>query len=144
MTLNPWLTLFLLPSSKGFPKLFPVLSCESQCLVPSVIGERLPVDNWYSNQSDYRIWPVQATYLLLLGVLPWIILVEPWDFPLHQVQNMVPIIPLFHYSPLHSCTQHNSSCSHSPVFPQSTKEIFYVSMPGHPHIPVPFGPLPVI
>ena len=68
-----------------------MLFCESQCLVPSVTGEWLLVDNWYSNQSDYRICPVQATYLLLLAVLPWIILVESWDFPLHQVLNMVPL-----------------------------------------------------
>ena len=35
--------------------------------------------------SDHRIWPVQATYPLLLCVLAEVILVDSWEFPLHQV-----------------------------------------------------------
>ena len=72
-------------------------------LFPSVTEWRFSDHNWGSSQSDYRRWPVQVTYPLLLGVLAGIILVDSWEFPLHQVSTWpwyapVPPFPVVSFS----------------------------------------------
>lgn len=45
-------------SSAGFPRLNLMFVCGSMHLFPSITGWRLSGDNWGTQQSDHRRWPV--------------------------------------------------------------------------------------